>query len=346
MRSVALWNPKTNTWRKLDDVPSTTQGGSVTDLTSTGASVISATANASLDVETGQWHRLPEPPIHLDRPVAVWTGEELVVVGQLGFYTPGAIAYDPVRGTWRELAQPPTLNPAAMSAARDGERVIYVDYENHVVSYRRDGADDEWQLLPSVPSRFYESSPTLAVVSPALVVQASGAFAIRLGDGPWIPLPKEELDFGGSWMPVAAAGTAREHGSVFLFGLTRSGQNRLALVDPQQLATTARTLQVGVVTVHLPDGVKLADSSYDDTQGNEESRVELNTPTGRCTITSRYGEYGTAGPFVPASSDETTWLAHATDSDVVTVTCADGATARQLVAGTPIATASPELPTP
>jgi hypothetical protein len=186
----------------------------------------------------------------------------------------------------------------------------------------------------------------LAVVPPALVVQASGAFEVRIGDGPWVPVPKDELDFGGPAMPVAPAGTARDHASLFIFGLTPSGQTRLALVDPQRLAASARTLQVGVVTVRLPDGVTLADSSYDDTQGNEQSLVRLNTPKGACTITSRYGEYGTAGPFVPTSSDETRWIAHVTTSDVVTVTCPDGAIARQLVAGTPVGTAPPTLPTP
>jgi len=331
---VALWNPKTNSWRKLDDAPS-----AVSDLTFTGTEVMSAGANAALDLNAGRWQSFPEPPLTLERPVAEWTGTELVVVGQRAFYTPGALAFDPARRAWRELAAPATLNPAALAADRDGDRVIFVDYEGHVAAYRNDGGNDDWQVLPSVPARFSESWPTLMSVPPAIVVIAGGAVIIRGTNDVWTPVQEGALRFWGEAAVVAPAGGSRERASLFVFGITPEGENRFALVDPERLAETARTLQVGIATVKLPAGAKLTRSAY-DTQGGDRVLVELSTPTGSCTVTSTNVAYTGAEPTVGSwTLSGGTWNAHATSTDRVAVTCADAATAKEIVDAT-------KLPTP
>ncbi len=331
--SVALWDPKTNTWRKLDDAPS-----AVTDLTSTGTEVVSVSVNAALDLGTGRWQSLPEPPLKLERPVAVWTGAELVVVGQLSFYEPGAVAFDPERGNWRELPTPPALNPAALSADRDGDRVIFVDYEMHVAAYRRDAGTDAWRVLPSVPARFYEDSPTLASVPPAIIVRTGAAVVVRGPNNIWTPVPKDELEFRGWATAVAPAGTARDRASLFVFGITPTGENRLALVDPERLAESARTLQVGVVSVRLPADAKLTRSAYDDAErgpgGHVQVLVELSTPTANCTVTSTSGGIAPTGPWAPTDAGGGTWSAQATSTDRVQVTCADPGTAKEIVDAT------------
>lgn len=327
--SVALWDPRTNTWRKFDDAPS-----AVTDLTSTGTQVVSVSVNAALDLGTGRWQSLPEPPLKLERPVAVWTGTELVVVGQLSFYEPGAVAFDPKRGNWRELPTPPALNPAALSADRDGDRVIFVDYEMHVAAYRRRAGTDEWQVLPSVPARFYEYSPKLVSVPPAMIVSTANAVVVRATNDIWTPVPNDELEFWGSAAAMAPAGTARDQASLFVFGITRTGENRLALVDPERLAESARTLQVGVVSARLPATAKLTGSAY-DTQGGDRVLVELSTPTGTCTLTSTYGGIVlAAGPWAPTDAGGGTWSAQATTTDRVQVSCADPGTAKEIVDAT------------
>jgi hypothetical protein len=66
----------------------------------------------------GPWERLPRPPAsdvlqEPDPAAAVWTGEELLLVGPSAFGPPDALrplealAYDPNRDRWRRFAAPP-----------------------------------------------------------------------------------------------------------------------------------------------------------------------------------------------------------------------------------------------
>ena len=51
--------------------------------------------------------------------------------------------------------------------------------------------------------------------------------------------------------------------------MSSTGTNRLAWVNPTQLAAEARTLQVGEMTLQIPDGMKLVHSDYVD-QNHEQ----------------------------------------------------------------------------
>jgi len=190
-----------------------------------------------------------------------------------------------------------------------------------------------------VPARFYENSPTIAAVDSTLIVNTATAIVIRSGDV-WAPLPADELEFFGSGF-VLAPGTAGDPSALFVFGLTPGGENRFARVDPEQLVEASRELEVGVVRVRLPEGVRLTGSSYDDTVtvgGGEQVLVELTAPAGTCTMTSTYGGDAAKQGWTPVDASRTQWVGQATTSDVVKVTCPDAKTAELLVAATTLPT--------
>ncbi len=197
--------------------------------------------------------------------------------------------------------------------------------------------------LPPVPARFYEYPTTLAAVSPAVIVSTAKAVAV-LSNGLWTPLPKDELAFWDSPATVVPAGTLRDRASLFVFGVDTSGENHLALVDPEQLAASASTLQVGEMTLRIPTGMKLVHSDY-TTHGPQEQTVlvTLSTPTGNCDVTSTY-DNGAGGGTHPwsAYASGLTWSARATATDAVKVVCgSDPATAKQIVDATSVPIAAP-----
>ncbi len=143
--NTAMWQPERNVWTQLENAP-----GTVTDLTNTGAEVVSISANGALDVESGNWRLLPPSPLPLARPVAAWNGFEVVVVGKQPSGETAATAYNPSSDSWRILPAPPSsLDATALSADHDGDIVIVADHKRHVVTYRHDS--DDWRVLPSVP---------------------------------------------------------------------------------------------------------------------------------------------------------------------------------------------------
>ena len=75
-RDTALWDPDENSWLVMAPAPAP-----VGTLVSDGGHVYSAQANSRLDVTTGEWQSLPEPPSTQADVVSAWTGEELVVAG-------------------------------------------------------------------------------------------------------------------------------------------------------------------------------------------------------------------------------------------------------------------------
>jgi hypothetical protein len=183
-----------------------------------------------------------------------------------------------------------------------------------------------WEPVPSVPARFSESSPTISAVRDALVVTAPSAIAIRIGDGPWVPVPYGEIDF---WSRAVV-----DDESLLVYGMAEGGRMRFARIDPVRLASEARTLQVGVVEVRLPDGVTMTDSAYHHENIVDWVELTFATPAGACTMTSQYlGIGGGSAPWTESDSGRT-WSVDATTSDHVRITCDDATTARAFRANT------------
>jgi hypothetical protein len=125
--------------------------------------------------------------------------------------------------------------------------------------------------------------------------------------------------------------------------MTATGAHRLAWVDPAQLAAEARTLQVGEMTVQIPDGMKVVHSDYVDQNDAPMVLVTLSTPAGNCDVTSQY-DGGTGGAAHPwsAYASGTTWSGRATSSDAVRVVCGTSPDeAMQIVDGTSVPRSNP-----
>ncbi len=104
---------------------------------------------AAYNPSTDTWRRLPDAPIVVASGAeAVWTGDELVVVG--GITVPKAAAYSPDTNEWRPLADPPDNSPGSLMWAGQAALMATQDANgptgpSSLVRY--DPGADEWQTV-------------------------------------------------------------------------------------------------------------------------------------------------------------------------------------------------------
>lgn len=249
---TALWDPDEDSWRALDPAP-----GEVGQLWSSGPEVLSATARARLDVETGRWTPLPEGPVVIAEPVSAWTGEELVLLGIPTTAPPVGIAFDPATDAWRTLPEVPSTfgarRASGLSAGWDGATVLFVSGDTRqVVAY--DPVADGWLELPNTAARGDLSEPVT-------VAQAGGRRLLLMSDAIMI------LD-GELWRPVPYGGLAEnpiidaprvgalqgpDASTVLIAALDpETGRTVVVVMDPLEVLGE-RQAQVGPVTVEIPD---------------------------------------------------------------------------------------------
>jgi hypothetical protein len=122
----AAFNPATGTWRMT--APAPVDGRMWPTTVWTGTEMIAwggnpfggwRTDGAAYDPSTDTWRQLPDAPLGPGSPVAVWTGDEVVIIGayHVGETPPAdasslarataAAAYDPATDRWRALADLP-----------------------------------------------------------------------------------------------------------------------------------------------------------------------------------------------------------------------------------------------
>jgi hypothetical protein len=348
---TALWDPTTNQWRSLPDVPTSCartcwRTGPVTDLTLVGDSLVSYSANAALDVRTGRWIQLPKPPRHFERFSATSTGHELIVIGGDSSFAPntGALAYEPSVGAWRSLPTPPDLSQQAIAADWDGTRVVAVDYEMHAAAYDPDG--NNWSALANVPARFSEWLPSLRSVGGKSIGTTAQAITVLGSNGVWTPVPYGEVPLGGTIEAPRVDGSTTGPRVVFDLGIDREQQRMtLAAIDLDRLATNPPRLQVGTASIAMPDGYALTESSYAQTGVKQTVDIRIGDWGSRsCEVSSTYGggvqSEGKERVPVPMNTgvtdwyrraDGTHWETAATTTDLVVVQCSDAAYAEQLV---------------
>jgi hypothetical protein len=145
---------------------------------------------AAYSPRSNTWRLIAEAPIELTDATAVWTGNEMVVVGAAlhggnKAETPTAIAaaYDLSADAWRRL--PDTdLSPHASTAAWDGSRVVAWDYGHHSQVLSPDA--NRWVDLPKVPLDDWECVPTSVGLSGHIVGDFCGAVvALNAGTDKW-----------------------------------------------------------------------------------------------------------------------------------------------------------------
>jgi hypothetical protein len=328
--STAAWNPNSNRWRGLRPAPRPV--GDLQKISDT--TLISATANASLDVRTGHWRVLAKPPVDLQRPQAVWTGHQLVVVGQhRASQVPVVLAYQPETDGWRTLRSPIALSANAVVTAWTGHDIVAVDFELHAETYNP-GADS-WYPLPPVPARFFEWYPGIRALPSTVTAFLGNAFAVLGGRNRWSVLPYRLLGFEPYGLPDDAPATAAADNAsrMFVYGLTRQGTNALALIEPQQLAASSEQIQVGIATVTLPKGTHVGNWTTDINPTPARVFVDLATPTGACQVGSAEGGPGASTTPGRWQSDPAgrRWTIHVASTDTVDVSCDNATSAREIV---------------
>jgi len=217
----AAFNPETGTWRMIAPAPI----GSGSPVAWTGREMIvwggHGADGAAYDPEADTWRLLPDAPISASDATAVWTGDEVIVLG--GFDDRlDAAAYDPATDEWRALADangylvsgavwtgtsvltvldvlgPPLTGPSyhRLDGGR-GQRLARYDLSTD--TWRID-ADARYASLVGVPDADGVTRTILAVpVEPGEPVDLLDAAGTPIDS-----LPAHPVDLGGS--TTAAAG--------------------------------------------------------------------------------------------------------------------------------------------
>lgn len=337
--AVALWDPASDTWQRLPDAPAP-----VSDLVGAGEFVLSASAGAMFNFGTGDWETLPPAPVTVAREAAAWTGDELVVVGDVGPAGPAAaFVLDVESRTWREAGSPPDWLSTDVGVTWDGERVVVADVYMNAAAYVP--ASDRWEDLPQVPAHFSAWGASARTSTAGAVVPMVNTLVVLGTDG-WTPLPTPEpccLSFHDA--PVEPDAPLAVW---FVAEVAEDGEsNRLLFLDVEELMASGQR-QVGVATVSLPpDATQVASTERNRTAVDPRDPVTLgiNVNGRACAITSTYlGIEDESGlPVdepIQALNGQATWSRNeaatrwqiAVDqSDLVGVTCENAADARVLV---------------
>jgi len=182
LRAGAAYDPATDSWRPIADAP---EGRAGAQAVWTGREMIvwgglpplqgpedsgdgpGPRVGLAYHPATDGWRELPEAPVSSGDQAAVWTGEELLVVGvdrYDGSPVPGA-AYDPATDRWRTLPPAPDTSIGPPSLVWTGQRAVAVAAQGtggpgpFAMAY--DPAADAWEQLPTPPLRGYDGYETV-----------------------------------------------------------------------------------------------------------------------------------------------------------------------------------------
>jgi N-acetylneuraminic acid mutarotase len=239
----ASYDPRRDSWTDLPPAP--LAAGQGHNIVWTGSEVLfwGKGPGAALDPVKGTWRTIPDAPIPgRTGHVAVWTGKEMVVWGGHAqccpidsvIHEPVAAAFDPVKNTWRRLADVP-----APWSGDGGPAVVAVDDQGRMLVYRGerlgrfDPTTNSWVTLAAeIPPEkpvgelgcAMTGGPALvgASVDSRLFIWTGGCAPTRglshaLGEGTgWSEIAGSELNGTGAW---AVAG---DH-DVFLGGAVPTG---------------------------------------------------------------------------------------------------------------------------
>jgi hypothetical protein len=339
---TALWDPDDNSWRLMDPAP-----GEVGSLLSDGSEVFSALANARLDVVTGEWRSLPEPPVAVTDPVSAWTGDELVVVGSVRFSGPAAQAFNSATDSWRVLPElPPELgilgSGSVLSAGWDGERVLLINGgSNRVMAY--DPVVDRWVELPRTDGRGIQFREVAVARASNLSLLFMSDAMMLLDDDLWRPVPYGWVE-GDSIIGFGRFDAVRGPGtSTVLIPTIDPATDQVVVLAMDVLAVLAqRRIPVGPITVELPGRYAVSRVA----QRDEVVRVTVDLELGLEACTVMAGSEDESLVFDPIGSEVTvdhdfdvrTWTRHelaqgwqyAGDEYGVSIWCADPAAAEAL----------------
>jgi hypothetical protein len=130
---------------------------------------------AGYDPAADRWRRIPAAPIGgRNRPIAVWTGEEMVVFGgQIGAdqtVLDGA-AYDPGSNRWRTLSKSPLRGTGTIGGWVAGRLIVVTS----ISAAAYEPSTDRWTSLPDPPIQAAWASAAITVDRLTIVDFGDGA---------------------------------------------------------------------------------------------------------------------------------------------------------------------------
>ena len=222
----AAYDPAQDSWRMLPPAPLSPRVpfGAVAVWTGREMIVWGSTLRqervaldgAAYDPAQNTWRRIPEAPFGLNEgaywidSMAVWTGQEMLVLGVLRDPNNGEspqdttliAAYDPEIDQWRR-PPPPDLTPFAadLAAVWTGSELLAIDDYGRVSAYDPDA--DAWHGRPAVPVEV--AAPQAAFAGGQLFLETFGSEATYdPGRGFWTDVSEMIPPPNGYYRPVAA----------------------------------------------------------------------------------------------------------------------------------------------
>lgn len=172
----AAYDPASNEWRSLAEAPIYGAIGYTAVWTGNemvviaGAEGTSRNKAAAYDPAADSWRRLPDAPVGLNFGDALWTGQEVLLVGGQRFDSGGfsnlrgeviVASFDPASSRWRTIPRSGISAQSATGAWIDGELLVitYTPRSDGSRSWVR--SRDAWEDRPSFPAEGCESVPVL-----------------------------------------------------------------------------------------------------------------------------------------------------------------------------------------
>jgi len=153
------------------------------------------------------------------------------------------------------------------------------------------------------PARFYEWIPSVATVEDRTAVFMAQSLVVLDSDDRWIPLPYQGAPSAVP-QPASIPNVATEPvvigDTLYVFGFDyKTETNAFAALELDAGALTAESIQVGHLSLTLPDGAHLDDARferYEAVEGlppAETVTAEISGAAGDCSVASTYvGTFG------------------------------------------------------
>lgn len=174
----AAYDPEKNTWRKLAPAPIPGQQSPAAVWTGGELVVLNGydpegkpVGGAAYDPAADSWRRIPSLPQRTPGALAVWSGNEVLLVGG-GMGYAGGYALDPAENRWRELANLEAPGVPVL-AAWTGLRVIEVGPK--ATAY--EPGTNRWSILPTPPQALRQGGAAVWTGRKLFVVTPSGVAA-------------------------------------------------------------------------------------------------------------------------------------------------------------------------
>jgi hypothetical protein len=183
----------------------------------------------------GGWTDLPTPPLSpRTGGVAVWTGQEAIVLGgeidnhcspsascvEPGTYARDGAAYDPATHSWRPIANAPVPVGNYAPHAIVGDVLVIVGDDHTWHAY--DASQDAWRRLPEPPAQSELTGSALSAADGSVVTLGKGGavLVLNLAEETWRTLPSSPNE------PRIQAGVvqATDEGIVVI-GVDSTGRN-------------------------------------------------------------------------------------------------------------------------